>query len=107
MCCFTGPVKDVSATKIFAREGDGLSQFIVYEMRVNAEEPVAMVLPLPIDQSKRDKALRFIDLSSYGQFFDQLNLGFVKPVEREFQYGMGGIPMDAIPVQRIGAFDAS
>jgi hypothetical protein len=109
MCCFTGPVKDVSATKIFAREGDGLSQFIVYEMRVNAEQSVAMVLPLPIDQAKGEKALRFIDLSGYARFFDDLNLGFVQPRARKArvnQYG-GAEAMDTIEVQRIGAFDAS
>src|SRR3954470_14499541 len=107
MCCFTGPVKDVSATKIFAREGDGLWQFLVYEMRVKAEEPVAMVLPLPVDQAKGEKAVRFIDLSGYAQFFDDMNLGFVPPPsKREPNYGSmsGG---GTIPVQKVGAFEAS
>ena len=107
MCCFTGPVKDVSATKIFAREGDGLWQFLVYEMSVRAEEAVAMVLPLPVDQSKGEKAVRFIDLSGYAQFFDDMNLGFVPPPpKREPNYGSmsGG---GTIAVQRVGAFEAS
>jgi hypothetical protein len=101
-------VKDVSGTKIFAREGEGLGQFLVYEMSVKAKEPVAMVLPLPVDQLKGEKAVRFIDLSGYADFFDDLNLGFVPPPsKRELNYGSMGMVGGTIPVQRVGAFDAS
>jgi hypothetical protein len=108
MCCFTGRVKDVSGTKIFAREGGGLWQFLVYEMRVNASEPVAMVLPLPVDQSKGEKAVRFIDLSGYAQFFSDLNRGFTPPPSKSESNPRSVRPASApIVVQKVGAFDAS
>src|SRR5258708_24002954 len=107
MCCYTGRVKEVSGTRIFARAGEGNSQFIVYEMRVKAKEPVAMVLPLPVEQSKGEKAVRFIDLKEYSRFFDDLQRAFIVPSKGDTRMtmGMAGAPTVALPVQRVGAFD--
>ena len=46
MCCFSGPVKSVSATNIFARTGEDGRQFIAYSTTADLANPVAMVLPL-------------------------------------------------------------
>lgn len=45
MCCFSGKVDQVKNTRIFARLGEGGSQFLIYEMDVSARQDVAMVLP--------------------------------------------------------------
>lgn len=101
---FSGPVREVSGTRIFAREGNGAEQFVAYETHVNAPRDVAMILPLPIDRSKGDKALRFIDLSAYPEFFSALESPFTTPMS------MGMATMSAkraLPVEKVGAFDAS
>ena len=47
MCCFSGPVDDVAATRIFARMVGSDRQLIAYEMQLAAAAPVAMILPIP------------------------------------------------------------
>ena len=108
MCCFSRPVKEVSGTKIFARGGEGTSQFLVYEMHVSLKEPAAMILPLPVDASKGEKAVRFIDLQGYPNFFDDLLAGFT-PVSLGMRGGpmLGGGQPRKLEVHRVGAFDAS
>src|SRR4051812_32682711 len=76
MCCFTGPVKKVSQTQIFAREGEGNSQFVVYQMSLSARKEVAMVLPIPVEKGQGEKALTFIDLKEYPEIFSSLDSGF-------------------------------
>ena len=44
MCCFSGPVKSVSATNIFARMSESGRQFVIYSMTLNMAKPLAMVL---------------------------------------------------------------
>lgn len=48
MCCFSGAVRHVEGTKIFARALDPVRQALVYSMTLAADAPVAMVLPLPV-----------------------------------------------------------
>jgi hypothetical protein len=71
MCMFSGPVEDVSDTKIFARlDGKG-NQYIVYSMQFEAAQPVAMILPIPVSSHAED-AVRFIDLSGYPTLFEDM-----------------------------------
>lgn len=107
MCCFTRPVREVSATNIFARADKENAQFLVYEMRVAATEPVAMVLPLPVDQSKGENGVRFIDLQGYPNLFESLYFTFSPPPKNaEYFMGMGGGGR-SLAVQKVGAYDAS
>ncbi len=76
MCCFTGPVRSVSNTKIFARPGKGHEQFLVYRMSFQASNSVAMVLPLPVKHGSGEGAVKFIDLKEYPNFFEDLENGF-------------------------------
>ncbi len=76
MCCFTRPVKSVSATRIFAREGEGNRQFIVYQMNLEAKEELAMVLPLPVSHGSGEDEVQFINLKDYAAFFSDLDRGF-------------------------------
>src|SRR5262249_32611957 len=83
----------------------GERQVVVYEMRLASSGDLAMVLPLPI-QRPSDDAVKFIDLSSYPEFFDDLERCFPVPVSR----GSAGWAVAAagqLEVHRVGAFDAS
>src|SRR5688572_28066785 len=75
MCCFSGPVEDVSNTKIFARFTKDREQAIVYQMNYQAKEPLAMILPIPVG-SKEEDAVTFVDLKEYEKFFADLHKGF-------------------------------
>ncbi len=110
MCCFSGPVKKVSATNIFARMGDDGRQFIVYSMTVDMAKPLAMVLPLPVKKGAGENAVRFISLEKYPNFFGDLDAGFPKP-QAEFLAPMpAAAAMPAkhvLEVVQVGDFEAS
>ena len=112
MCCFSGPVKSVSATNIFARMESGERQVLVYRMSLETDKAVAMVLPLPVAAGSTEKALRFISLQKYPNFFDDLAAGFPVPVTHSSN--SDSIPLSAsmgsnepLTVYHVGEFDAS
>jgi hypothetical protein len=76
MCCFSRPVQSVTATHIFARPAEDGRQFLVYSMTLKAKEDLAMVLPLPVKEGSGEKAVMFIDLKNYSNFFDDVESGF-------------------------------
>lgn len=109
MCCFSGLVDDVSQTRIFAR-ADGLNQFLVYGMNYAARQDLAMVLPLPVSLGSQDGDVRFIDLSGYPDFFEDLEAGFPKPksitrgvTDRSDTRSFSPV----LEVVRVGSFEAS
>lgn len=105
MCCFSGTVSRVANTRIFARPTDHGTQFIVYQMEYSAAQDLAMILPLPTPPNTDENELRFIDLSAYPQFFQDLDKGF--PVSRSVPT-LGDSPQNtSLKVQRVGSFDAS
>ena len=109
MCCFTRPVKNVNSTRIFAREAQGNSQFVVYQMNLESKEDLAMVLPLPVDPSKGEQALEFINLEEYPTFFSDLDRGFVQPLVLD---GLARSAAKAksepkLKVFEVGSFEAS
>lgn len=106
MCCFSRPVKNVSSTNIFCRLTEAGDQFVVYSMRLKATEDLAMVLPIPSDRNKGEKAVRFVDLSGYPDFFGALDTGFPKPVAQGFSGGSRSIGK-RLEVVSVGSFDAS
>jgi len=109
MCCFSGPVNSVSATKIFARMGEDGRQFLVYSMTVDAANPLAMVLPLPVTKDSDEHAVHFINLKEYPNFFADVESGFPRPAPHFF--GDGPAPasasIQALPVVQVGDFEAS
>jgi hypothetical protein len=107
MCCFSGPVRVVSDTSIFARaSGDG-RQFIVYSMRVDAPAEVAMILPIPVLAGAGENAVRFIDLQAFPTFFDDLEGGFPEPLSRA-PAGKAVAPQpQTLRVVEVGSFIAS
>jgi hypothetical protein len=110
MCCFSGPVRDVADTKIFARRAGARSQYLVYSMKYAASRPVAMILPLPV-AGRSDRVARFINLQRYPNFFVDLERGFPKPAIDGLG-GAGGLgggsrSRGALAVQAVGDFVAS
>jgi hypothetical protein len=107
MCCFTRPVKNVRDTNIFARESEGRAQFVVYEMRLESKEDLAMVLPLPVDRTRGEAALRFINLETYPEFFSDLRRGFPQQsIPSELSLGKAETSR-TLPVQEVGSYEAS
>jgi hypothetical protein len=72
MCLFSASVSFVANTNIFARSLPSDKQFLVYSMRYQADSELAMILPLPTPASPPEDAVRFIDLSNYPRFFDDM-----------------------------------
>lgn len=111
MCCFSKPVISVGGTNIFARAGEGDKQFLVYSMTVKATEDLAMVLPLPTKAGTDENEVRFIDLSGYPDFFQDLNTGFPIPSEKGANFGCGAAPATTksarLRVFKFGSFEAS
>jgi hypothetical protein len=109
MCCFSRPVQDVSDTKIFARLGSGVTQYLAYAMSMIAKEDLSMVLPIPVVKGSDEKAVKFINLEKYPQMFEDLWRGFPAPRSAAAD-PFGAVPPAAAPkleVQSVGAFDAS
>lgn len=109
MCMFTGKVKEVSNTRIFARMVEPARQGLVYAMSVDAPMDVAMVLPLPVVPDAREDAVKFIDLSKFPQFFASLDKGFPSPAAGDpFARSFGPPPQAAaLTVHQVGSFEAS
>lgn len=115
MCCFSGPVRDVSATKIFARlepaaEGAPARQVIAYAMELTAAQDVAMVLPLPTPADSADDAVRFVNLEGYPELFDRLFAAFPRPQSRGGTLGPDAVAKGErapLEVHAVGAFEAS
>jgi len=105
MCCFTASVVGVELTGIFAR-GDGRSQYLAYQMRYNALEELAMVLPLPTPIGVAEGAVRFIDLSGYPEFFADAEHGFYWAVHDPDE--MRSLSSDdRLEVHEVGSYEAS
>jgi len=111
MCCFSRPVKSVSATRIFARISDNAKQFVVYSMNLDSAEPLAMVLPIPVAARSGEDAVRFISLQSYPNFFDDLFKGFYVPPPQSDKLLSRSVTASAslrpLEVFQVGSFEAS
>jgi hypothetical protein len=109
MCCFSKKVEHVVGTKIFARDSDKSLQFLVYEMKFEASEDLAMILPLPVPRNTPEDGVRFVDLEKYADFFKDMESGFPSTVGRGMA-GMGGFGGGAakpLTVVSVGSFEAS
>jgi hypothetical protein len=111
MCCFSRPVESVTHTRIFTRLYHGGHQLIVYQMNYMAKEDLAMILPLPIKKGGSEDAVKFIDLSEYDQFFDDLRAGFPVPRKSSWSFGCAvvrsGSARVPLAVVDVGDYEAS
>lgn len=105
MCCFSGAVRGVSSTRIFARAMGGGRQALAYQMEIDTQDPVAMVLPLPTPAGSAKDAVRWVNLEAMEDLFDKLEAGF--PVMRS-RGGPRPASMDlSLAVVEVGSFIAS
>jgi hypothetical protein len=109
MCCFTGVVDSVSATRIFARAADQGRQYLVYSMHYQAQDELAMVLPLPTPKKAAEDAVKFINLEKYDDFFGDMEKGFPRPRAKGFAGAAGGLGLSKpdLAVVEVGSFEAS
>jgi hypothetical protein len=108
MCCFSGPVESVGNTRIFARGADGGRQFLVYSMKFSSKADVAMVLPLPVPAETAEDAVRFIDLSGYKDFFQDLESAFTLPAPAAAPPPTArAVKAEPLKVVEVGDFEAS
>jgi hypothetical protein len=113
MCCFAKPVLRVGGTRIFSRKTGTGSQFLVYQMEFESEEPNAMILPLPVRLPSQKDSLKFIDLSGYEEFFDDLDRAFpdIRPmfeIEGLFAIADADLSLDSpLVVHKVGNFIGS
>ncbi len=107
MCCFSRAIKSVSNTNIFARAGEGQSQYLVYSMTLDAKEDLAMVLPLPTMPGAGEDAVHFIDLHDYPDFFQDLHSGFPQPQSYQLSRAPTALAPATLKVVSVGNFEAS
>lgn len=105
MCCFTRPVELVERTRIYAR-AQGERELVVYEARLAAVGDLAMVLPLPVAEGAGQDAVSFVDLRSSPAFFRALEYAF-RTEELSAQASRQPPTKGLLPVQQVGAFEAS
>ncbi len=108
MCMFTRPVTLVANTRIFARSCAAGHQVLVYSMTMDADDDLAMILPLPVKSGIDELDLSFIDLSAYPGFFEDLE----KAVTiwrncRSPREPQGGSTKPTLLVRDVGSFEAS
>jgi len=110
MCCFSQRVISVSSTNIFARAAAQGRQILVYSMSLEANNDLAMILPLPAQTPAGEKDVQFVDLKGYPQFFDDLRLGFPIPPPTESLHmdrAMTSASKAPLEVVQVGDFEAS
>lgn len=105
MCIFSGKVQHVGDTKIFARLKDEL-QYLVYEMSVQAQKEVAMILPLPVSTHAED-AVKFISLEEYPKFFKDMAKSFERATKSLGSRSIGCASFSPLVVHDVGDFIAS
>ena len=109
MCCFSGQVEHVGGTQIFARASLDGRQFIAYQMAYASKDPVAMILPIPVTKGSGEKAVNFINLEKYPEFFKYLHSHFPEPVTRMSTViqGASDSALATLEVVQVGSFVAS
>ena len=109
MCCFSGPV-EVADTQVFARSAGGGRQWIAYQATLSTDDPVALVLPLPVAAGAGEDAVRFESLAAAPDLFDLLASGFPPPRRPRGPFAAKRAPppvAQRLAVHRVGAWDAS
>lgn len=110
MCCFSGEIDHVGATRIFARHVDAGRQAVAYAMSFSAGADVAMLLPIPTPAGSAEDAVRFVDLAGDPHLFDHLDRLFPPPPASRGGREGGPLPLDGprqLEVHQVGAFEAS
>jgi hypothetical protein len=108
MCCFSGSVERVANTRIFVRASAENRQYLVYQMEFSAAQDLAMILPLPVPTGTPERAVRFINLEAYPQFFADMRSDFPNLERTRSTNSFGPVAASApLEVVNVGSFDAS
>jgi hypothetical protein len=108
MCVFSRPIKDVSTTKIFGRMTARGRQGLAYQMQLDADEDVAMILPIPVPPGSSDDAVHFVSLEGYVDLFGDLFRAFHPPAQSAGRDRSHAAMQSApLKVHTVGAFVAS
>ncbi len=96
-------------TKIFARGArGGERQWLAYSMSFSAKDEMALILPIPTALGAGEDAVRFIDLSGYPTFFDDIDKLFERPLTRGFApAAMAPQSVAKLVVHEVGHLEAS
>lgn len=108
MCILSQPIQDIASTNIFANDlGRGVHG-TVYSMEIETRVPVAMLLPVPVLQGSGDDALKFVDLSNYPDFFEDMDELFPEMyLSMSRSIGSPAMKVKSLQVHQVGAFKAS
>jgi hypothetical protein len=100
----------INRTNIFARHSKPGHQMLAYSLAISTDTETAMILPLPVVPGSGDDALKFIDLSGYPDFFDDL----ASACDLKFNFLNEYLGDDefsdcfsALPVHDVGDYEAS
>ncbi|WP_395140222.1 hypothetical protein [Armatimonas sp.] len=101
---------EVADTNLFARLTGRGTQFLVYQMRYQAAQPTAMILPLPVALPAREDSIRWMNLKNYPEFFTHLAAKF--PERQPISLGCSAAETaaavkSALPVHAVGDFVTS
>jgi hypothetical protein len=72
---FSSFVRRAGPTRFFARRIED-RQFLACELTYASDGLTSMVIPVPVPNQGRDRAVRAIDLATYRNFFDHLDRAF-------------------------------
>ncbi len=108
MCMFSRRVTVVANTRLFARSCAAGHQALVYSMTMDADDELAMILPLPVRSGIGELDVSFIDLSAYSDFFDDLEKAEMVSGRWRSLEGRQGTPAKpTLQVRNVGSFEAS
>lgn len=113
MCLFTSGVTDVSDTRIFVRKEGARRQILAYQMTLQADDELAMVLPLPVGERDESSALEFINMEKCERFFDTIAslLAIWEDDDVSFGSSLGSdappVTRPVLEVHRVGDYEAS
>lgn len=111
MCLFSQSVRSVSQTKILARAlASSQRQLLVYSMRLDADQDLAMVLPIPVPPGSAEDAVRFVNMQDCPSFFTYVDALFPQEQELTRSFGFQPQSLGAAPklvVHDVGDFEAS
>lgn len=110
MCIFSGPVADVSNTKIFTRLTKEGEQVLVYQNEFVTKDANAMILPIP-ESTREENAVEFINMEDHEEFFDDL-FQVLNPPTKGLSRGIKALSADSfsfdlLKIETVGSFEAS
>jgi len=77
-------------------------------MKYESDHATAMILPIPVRRHSGKRVIRFIDLSGYPDFFEDLERGFPQPKMMSDSRATEGLPnRGVLTVHKVGGFEAS